>query len=112
MPATRAPLNINPARSPVREGRVEAALLRDLKTLPAELATGALASTCQVLARRIDAGLSARDAITAAKELRTTLGTLISQAPAREDGDVVDELRARRENRLTGGTKPAAEQAD
>lgn len=93
---------IRPRKPVTKQGKVEQALLRDLGTLPKELATGALALSCQVLARRIDAGMSARDAITAAKELRTTLGTLISQAPAREDGDVVDELRARRENRLIG----------
>jgi hypothetical protein len=92
---------VRPRSATATAGHVEAALRKDLGTLPAELREGALAATCQVLARRIDAGMSARDAITAAKELRTTLGTLISQAPAREDGDVIDELRARRENRLS-----------
>ena len=82
-------------------GKVEAAVEADLVRFPVELQTGALAAACRNLGRRIDAGMAARDVITATREIRTTMGVLLALAPVGEGDDVIDELRERRARRIS-----------
>lgn len=87
----------SPASGP---GKVEKALAKDLARLPENLRDGALAASCRLLAKRLDAGLSARDATTAARELRVTMAKLGEAAPIQKTEDVGDELQQRRQERL------------
>lgn len=82
------------------KGKVERALDKDLGRLPENLREGALAAAARLLAKRLDAGLSARDATTAARELRVTLAKLGEAAPIQKSEDVGDELQQRRQERL------------
>ena len=92
---------IRPRAPGQTSGKVEAAVEADLARFPAELQTGALAAACRNLGRRIDGGMSARDVITATREIRSCMSTLVALAPVGEAGDVVDELRERRARRIT-----------
>jgi hypothetical protein len=83
-----------------KSGPVETAARRDLKDLPPAYARSAIATAYLLLARRLDAGVSARDAATLARELRLALLALYELAPPAREGDPTDELRARREQRL------------
>ena len=85
---------------PSGKGKVERALDRDLSRLPENLREGALAASARLLAKRLDGGLSARDAITASRELRTTMAKLSEAAPIQKTEDVGDDLQARRQKRL------------
>ena len=82
------------------KGKVEKALDKDLSRLPENLREGALAAAARLLAKRLDAGLSARDATTAARELRVTMDKLSQAAPIQKTEDVGDELQQRRQERL------------
>ena len=82
------------------KGKVEKALDKDLARLPEKLREGALAASARMLAKRLDAGLSARDATTAARELRVTMDKLSQAAPIQKTEDVGDELQQRRQERL------------
>lgn len=81
-------------------GKIEAAVEADLQPLPEALQRGALAATARLLARRLDAGLPARDATAAARELRVTMERLDQRAPIQDSDDVGDELEQRRRDRL------------
>lgn len=87
-PARRRPLS------------VEAAARRDLRALPKDLSAGALATAYLVLARRMDAGVSTRDAATLAREMRMALLAMHEMAPPAAEDDFVDELRVKREQRM------------
>jgi hypothetical protein len=82
-----------------RAGQVEASVRREIRGLPADLRTGSLAVTALLLARRLDAGLPAREVAGVAREIRQSIAALMEQAPAKPQGDLVDELRARRAER-------------
>jgi hypothetical protein len=87
----------------VRE-KVSAALRRKLKGLPEAARTGPLAVTALAIAARMDApDTSERDLAALARELRLVLVALEEDAASGEQGDKVDELRARREVRRASG---------
>jgi hypothetical protein len=92
-----------PRRRPVprRKGAIETATFRDLKTMPEALRTGAVAATALLLARELDtAGMTPRDTAGHARELRMHMTQLAELAPGERKGDVTDELRERRHQRL------------
>jgi hypothetical protein len=82
-----------------KAGPIQTATRRELRGLPVDLRTGTLATTALLLARRLDAGLPAREVSGVARELRQSMTALMEQAPAKPQGDLVDELRARRAER-------------
>jgi hypothetical protein len=87
----------------VRE-KVTAALRRKLQGLPEAARTGPLAVTALALATRMDDGdVSERDLAALARELRLVLVALEEDAAGGEQGDKIDELRARREARHASG---------
>jgi hypothetical protein len=92
-----------PRRPPPRQkGDNETAVLRDLKALPEDLRRGGLAVLAVTLAKELDAGgMSARDTAAVAGQLRMALVTLREIAPGESRGDHTDEVRARREKRLS-----------
>lgn len=93
--------------SPDAEGRepgqVEAAVLRDLDAMPERVRESGVAAIALDQARRLD-GLDSGTQPTAASmlaaQLRTTLLELAKLAPPLAEEDGVDELRARRAQRL------------
>jgi hypothetical protein len=85
-------------------GPVEAAVRKDLRRLPAGSRGGALAASALALARLLDEvepGVTADKrmaaAAQAARELRSTMGDLLKDAPTARSG--IDDLRARRQAR-------------
>jgi hypothetical protein len=87
-------------------GEVERAARRDIRNMPAEFRTCAVAVAYILLARRLDAGMSARDAGSVARELRMALLTLREMAPPQHAGDYVDEVKAAREKRMSSLAMP------
>lgn len=83
---------------------VEAAVRRELKSYPADIAAGAVARTMILLAQRLDAGVGeARDLAQVSRELRLASAQLRELAPGNVKGDKLDELREKREKRLADG---------
>jgi hypothetical protein len=94
-----------PRAAPRRKGAVESAVARDLKTMPAALRGGAIAAAALKLARELDElPMTARDTAGHARELRMCMTQLADLAPGERKGDVTDEVRERREARMTAGT--------
>lgn len=81
-------------------GPIEKAARRDVRAMPDEFRSCAVAVAYIMLARRLDAGMSPRDAGTVARELRMALLTLHEMAPPKRENDFVDEVRVKREQRL------------
>ena len=79
---------------------VERAARADLRVLPAQYRNCAIAKGYLMAARRLDAGVSARDLVSLQREMRLTMLTLHELAPAESPGSVVDELGAAREERM------------
>jgi len=79
---------------------VEAAARKDLATMPTEFRNGAVAKSYLMLCRRLDSGVSARDAAGLTREIRLCLLTLYDLAPAKHKDDPVDEVKNRREQRM------------
>jgi len=101
-----APLPPRPLRRPRpparRKGEQEKAAYDELKTMPPALRKSAIAVSALILARRIDANASTdRDATGMHRELRMHMETLADRAPGERKGDSTDEVRARREARLS-----------
>ena len=88
---------------PRRPLAIETAARRDLKALPREYSDSAVGKSYLLLARRLDAGVSTRDAATLAREMRLALLALHELAPPKAEDDFVDELRVAREKRMIGG---------
>jgi hypothetical protein len=86
---------------------IEAAARKDLAALPAEYRNSALAKSYLLQARRLDAGVSGRDVAMLSREMRLTLLSLYELAPAKHASDPVDELKARREQRMSELPKAA-----
>lgn len=87
---------------PRRKGANEKAVLEDLKALPADLRKGAIAAVALGLARDLDDGdMSARDKAGMYAQLRMAMVTLREIAPGEAKGDHTDEVRERRERRLS-----------
>jgi len=82
-------------------GFAEAAVLRDLARLPADMREGGIAATAVLSARMLDEGiLLPRDAQGFIREIRMALVQLQGDAPGDRAGDVTDEVRRKREKRL------------
>jgi hypothetical protein len=100
-----APVQPAPARRrppPRRKGDNETAVLRDLKALPEDLRKGAIAAVALGLARDLDEdGMTARDKAGMYAQLRMAMVTLREIAPGEAKGDHTDEVRERRERRLS-----------
>lgn len=76
---------------------VEAAARRDLRAFPPEYRNSAIAKGYLLLARRLDAGVSARESAGLLREMRLTLLTLNELAPPAPEASYTDELQAKRE---------------
>lgn len=76
---------------------VERAARKDLSALPDEYRNSALAKGYLLLARRLDAGVSARESAGLLREMRMTLLTLHELSPPAGEESYTDELQARRE---------------
>lgn len=88
-----------PARRKI--GPVERAVRRDLKTFPESIAAGTVAQAMLTLAAEADArSLEPRDLAQILRELRLCSVQLREMAPPGAEGDKIDELRKRREERL------------
>ena len=85
---------------------VEAAAKRDLQNFPPYMRSGAVATAMLVLARRFDNGVGSRDACLISREVRLCIKTLSELAPITIPDDPLDELRARRDSRMTGDGTP------
>lgn len=82
-------------------GTIEAAVRRELDTLSEKVRDGAQAHAAIMLAVTLDAGMPPRDAAAVSRELRMSMATLAAISPERAEGDIIDDLTARREARLT-----------
>lgn len=102
-----APRPARPPRTPPRrKGPAETAVLRDLAALPDDLRKGGIAAVALGLAQDIDSGaggMSPRDKTGMYAQLRMAMVTLREIAPGEARGDHTDEVRERRERRLTQG---------
>lgn len=79
---------------------VERAARNDLKQFPDAYRNSALAKGYLLLARRLDAGVSARDSAALLGRMTQTLLTLHELSPAESPDSVVDQLATRREARM------------
>lgn len=83
-------------------GPQERAVRKELTGLPADTAAGAVARAMLILAAEADTGeLSARDLAQVLREIRQSSQYLREISPPAGSGDEIDELRQRRERRLT-----------
>lgn len=77
--------------------KVVAAVRRDLKLLPRELAQSTLAASALSLAAELDkVKISATARASCARALREVMEELRSLAPPAEESDALDEIKARR----------------
>lgn len=82
-------------------GPVERAVRRDLRAFPESVAAGSVAQAMLTLAERVDtAELQPRDLAATLRELRLCAVQLRDMAPPGAEGDKIDELRKKREERL------------
>ncbi len=82
-------------------GAVERAVRRELKTFPDQVSSGTIAQAMLTLAAEVDlGGLAARDEAALLRELRLCSVQLREMAPPGAEGDKIDELRKKREERL------------
>jgi hypothetical protein len=79
---------------------VEAAARRDLRKLR-DYSNSGLARAYLLMARMLDEGMAERDAAAVAREMRLAFLTLQQLSPSRQENDDTDDLRARREARMT-----------
>ncbi len=87
-----------------RIGPVERAVRKDLRSLPPDVAAGAVASAMLTLAEVADTGgLPARDLSQVLRELRMAAQYVREISPPAGQGDEIDELRKKREQRMAGG---------
>jgi hypothetical protein len=88
-----------PARRKI--GPVERAVRRDLKSFPEAVSGGTVAQAMLTLAAEADGRrLEPRDLSQILRELRLCSVQLREMAPPGAEGDKIDELRKRREERL------------
>lgn len=82
-------------------GAVERAVRRDLRAFPDAISGSAVAQAMLTLAAEADGrALEPRDLAQILRELRLCSAQLREMAPSGTEGDKVDELRKRREERL------------
>jgi hypothetical protein len=93
-----------PPRRPRRTiGPVERGVRHDLKGLPDDLRKGGIAAGVIQLAIMMDLHvLDPRNQSGHAREIRQAITTLKEMSPGNQKGDQTDDLRARREQRLSG----------
>lgn len=71
--------------------------------MPVSMRRGGVAAVARLAARVLDeGGLAPRDAAGFAREVRLALAQLRDAAPGEVKGDRTDEVRERREKRMTG----------
>ena len=88
-----------PARRKI--GPIERAVRRDLRTFPETVSAGTVAQAMLTLAAEADTRhLEPRDLAQLLRELRLCSVKLREMAPPGAEGDKIDELRKRREERL------------
>lgn len=81
---------------------LEESVRNDLATLPLAMRRGGVARVALMAARILDeGGLAPRDAAGFARELRLALAQLREMQPGDVRGDLTDEVKQRREKRLT-----------
>ncbi len=80
---------------------IETAARRDLSALPPMYRNSAIGKAYLLLARTLDVGVPARDKAVLAREMRLCLELLNTLAPPSAADDFVDEVKARREKRMT-----------
>lgn len=101
-PAPRLSQEPRPRRPRRVTGPVERSVRADLKTLPDDLRKGGIAAVIIELAQAMDLHvLDPRNQSGHAREIRQGLMTLREMAPGERKGDKTDDLRERRERRLT-----------
>lgn len=81
---------------------VERAARKDLRALSPEYRDSAVAKGYLLLARYLDAGVSARESAGLLREMRMALLTLHELSPPAGEDSYTDELQARREKWMTG----------
>jgi hypothetical protein len=102
-PVTAPARNRRPPAGP-REKGVRA----DLRKMPEELREGGIAAGIVGLAQDLDRGfVTGRDAAAHAREIRQGLMVLREMAPGDRKGDTTDDLRERRERRLSASADTA-----
>lgn len=85
-------------------GEAEASVLYDLARLPEDMRRGAVAMAAILAARALDTGgLVPRDAQGFQREMRLSMAQLQENSPGDRQGDVTDEVRKKREERLSAG---------
>lgn len=84
---------------------VERAARKDLRAFPPEYRDSAIAKGYLLLARRLDAGVSAGESARLLREMRMTLLTLNELSPPASEESYTDELQARRERWMTNLAK-------
>jgi len=88
-----------PARRKI--GAIERAVRRELRTFPDAVSGGTIAQSMLTLAAEADyRSLEPRDLSQVLRELRLCSVQLREMAPPGAEGDVLDELRKKREERL------------
>ncbi|WP_329338575.1 hypothetical protein OG866_27060 [Streptomyces sp. NBC_00663] len=85
----------------LRRGAIANATTAQLAELGVDPASHALAATALRLAAEVDSAPDPKAAATAARELRQAMAVVVAAAPPKERGDRVDEIAARREERLS-----------
>ncbi|MGW0599949.1 hypothetical protein ACWD11_22735 [Streptomyces sp. NPDC002776] len=85
----------------LRRGAVAKATTAELAELGVDPAANAQAAAALRLAAELDSAPDPKAAATAARELRQAMAVVRAAAPPRERGDKVDEIAARREQRLS-----------
>ncbi|MEU3255977.1 hypothetical protein [Streptomyces sp. NPDC006997] len=85
----------------LRRGAVAAATTAQLADLGMDPAAHAMAAAALRLAAEVDSAPDPKAAATAARELRQAMAVVVAAAPPKERGDKIDEITARREQRLS-----------
>ncbi|MFF7899963.1 MULTISPECIES: hypothetical protein [unclassified Streptomyces] len=85
----------------LRRGAVAAATTTQLDELGVDPTSTAMAATALRLAAEVDSAPDTKAAATAARELRQAMAVVVAAAPPKERGDKIDELNARRAQRLS-----------
>lgn len=86
-----------------QQGPVEKATRAELRQLGFSVQTSILAANAVSLARQIDTSRGAVAAAAASLQLRATRADLVAEAERRPQGDVIDDLNARRAEKRAAG---------
>ena len=103
-PAKAKPARRKPARRPKRAGEAVAAVKRDLRQMPAEVAKSAEAATALAMAARLDSGEGSPSEC--AKALLAAMSKVREMCPPEERRGQLHAIRSGRADRLAAG-RPA-----